>query len=129
MASENSTSAPESWRVVFSWSFKAFAVTVAAWAAARAFTGIFEIRNLRILAAACVLTPVVLGQVYMLSKSTSRLLVPLISLFGMAALVMAKGLAALVTGRFYPPWDDFDMGFLIVLGVLPVFFCWKLQQK
>ncbi len=129
MPSESSASAPESWRVVLSWSFKAFAVTVVVWAAIRAFTGIFEIPNLRILVAACVLTPAVLGQIYLLAKSNSRGVVPLISLFGMASLVLAEGLAALVTGQFYPPWDDFGMGFLVVLGALPIFFCWKSRKK
>jgi hypothetical protein len=125
----DSGSAPESWAAVLSWSFKAFAVTVVAWTAIRAFTGIFEIRNLRILVAACVLTPVVLGQIYLLAKTSSRLMIPLISLFGMVSLVLAEGLAALVTGQFYPPWGDLDMGFLVVLGALPIFFCWKMRQK
>ncbi len=129
MLSANAATVPESWGAVLSWSLKAFAVTVVAWAAIRAFTGIFEIRNLRFVVGACALAPVALGQIYILGKRSSLPMVPVVSLVGMASIVLAEGLAALVTGEFYPPWDDFSMGFLAVLGGLPVFAWWKLREK
>ena len=103
----------------------AAAVSAAIWALLRAYTGIFDILNLRVFVGAVILA-VPIGTVMFLAKENKR---PAIlfaqSLFAVAVVLGGEFLGAALGGRD-AVWDRFSLLFLAIGAALPWLYAKKL---
>ncbi len=106
----------EDWKRLFKFGLAGFAVTAAIWFALRAYTGIYDVLNLRVFVGAFVLVPVL--SPVLVAKTKAISISALTSVLAVGAILAAEALAAQVTGRPIR-WEKFNLIFLGVALVLP----------
>ena len=100
-----------------------FAATALLWFVLRAYTGVFDVLNVRVFVGAFTLVPALAPLLLAKEKSTNVSL--LSSACAVGAILGGEALAMVVTGRDVP-WGSFNLGFLAVAAILP--FTKSLRQ-
>jgi hypothetical protein len=93
-----------------------FAASALLWFVLRAYTGVFDVLNLRVFVGAFTIVPALAPLLLAKEKSTSVSL--LTSACAVGAILGGEALAMVVTGRDIP-WSTFNLVFLGVAAVLP----------
>jgi hypothetical protein len=118
MSESTGSAAPavEDWKRLLAFGLGGFAATAAIWFALRAYTGVYDVLNLRVFIGAFVLVPVL--SPILVAKTKSLAVSALTSVLAVSAILAAEALAASVTGKPIR-WEKFNLIFLGVAAVLP----------